>query len=219
MGVGSVPALRPPPHTCHCRGGGEGGACEGRRVCGMGRQGDRVRRRRPQEDQERDDEPPLPRLLPGMGLRQSEGEFATQDRRGTAAGGRHLRARALDQSDRDHQLQDHLRDADAQRHRALAASGGARVWCRCGAHAGGCGRGGGRPRWRHPGDRAAEHSTHRGVHAVRQDRRDPGDRRHGDGALGLLLVQSGDRCRPGQRAGARRCDRRSQGRRAAHHRQ
>ena len=50
------------------------------------------------------------------------------------------------------------------------------------------------------------------------DRRDPGDRRHADGACRLQLRQSGDRRRPGQCAGSGRRQRRPRRSRQAHRR-
>ena len=70
----------------------------------------------------------------------------------------------------------------------------------------------------HPGDRRAQPAADQPRHAIAAGQRDPGDRRHADGARGLFLRQSGDRRRARQCAGLRRCQRRSERRRQAHHR-
>ena len=216
MGGGVLCALRPRGRRPRLQGGVGCGLCAGRLAGRGGGGGDGLRRRGAQEDQERDLlQGPL-RGLSRRGFLLQAGDRRTEDRRIAARRRRGAGADAFDQSGLHRLFQGAAGADDAQCGHRLAASHGEEVFRRGGPGDGQGGRSGRRAGRPDPGGGRAQHAADRPHHEIAARRRDPGDRRHPDGAGGLFQRQSGDRRRSRQRARLRRCQRRSERRRQAH---
>ena len=179
---------------------------------------DRVRRRRAQEDQERTHVARAVRALFPRGLLFRPDQTRPEDGGTAAAGRRRLRPDTFHQPRLQCLLQDPDGAGDAQRHHHLAASDGQGLLGAGREADGRCSRKGRRACRHHPGHRAPEPAADRACDEVATGRRDPGDRRHADGACGLQFRQSGDRRRPGQCAGSGGRERRRRRSRQAHRR-
>ena len=186
----------------------QAGAAKAREYAELGRERDRVRRGRAQGDQERRLQHRAGRGVRGPRLRHAQVRPCREDRRDATAGRGGARPHPFDQPGRRPCSSSPCLPHDPQCRRvsphpmakACCADAATHLGRRRGR--GRCAGGG------HPGRGRALGPAHQRAHDRRAHRRDRRHRRDRGGAGRLQLGHPGDRCRPRQRAGARRRQRR-----------